>query len=90
MIYIELIGGLGNQMFIYAFARAQQMTTGEQIVICDFRGEEQRKIRESEYAIGPLIAENCVFHEFQSEKRGKGYLGKCFGSESVYFVSSVL
>ena len=53
MIYIELIGGLGNQMFIYAFARAQQMTTGEQIVICDFRGEEQRKIRESEYAIGP-------------------------------------
>ncbi len=74
MIYIELIGGLGNQMFIYAFARAQQMTTGEQIVICDFRGEEQRKIRESEYAIGPLIAENCVFHEFQSEKRGKGIL----------------
>ena len=29
MIYAELAGGLGNQMFIYAFARALGLRCGE-------------------------------------------------------------
>ena len=32
MIYAELAGGLGNQMFIYAFARALGLRCGEPIL----------------------------------------------------------
>ena len=31
----EVIGGLGNQMFIYAFARAQQLAYGGRCVLVD-------------------------------------------------------
>ena len=31
MIYAELAGGLGNQMFIYAFARALGLRCGEPV-----------------------------------------------------------
>ena len=32
MIYAELSGGLGNQMFIYAFARALGLLSGEAFI----------------------------------------------------------
>lgn len=41
MIYAELIGGLGNQMFVYAFARALSLRTGEPAVILDGKGESR-------------------------------------------------
>ena len=33
MIYAELAGGLGNQMFIYAFARALGLRCGEPVTL---------------------------------------------------------
>ena len=35
MIYAELAGGLGNQMFIYAFARALGLRCGEPVTLLD-------------------------------------------------------
>ena len=35
MIYAELAGGLGNQMFIYAFARALGLRCGEGVTLLD-------------------------------------------------------
>ncbi len=35
MIYAELAGGLGNQMFIYAFARALGLRCGESVTLLD-------------------------------------------------------
>lgn len=35
MIYAELAGGLGNQMFIYAFARALGLRRGEEVTLLD-------------------------------------------------------
>ena len=35
MIYAELTGGLGNQMFVYAFARALSLRCGEGLVLID-------------------------------------------------------
>ncbi|MGN0983587.1 MAG: alpha-1,2-fucosyltransferase [Gemmiger sp.] len=35
MIYAELAGGLGNQMFIYAFARALGLRCGEEVTLLD-------------------------------------------------------
>ena len=35
MIYAELAGGLGNQMFIYAFARALGLRCGEPVALLD-------------------------------------------------------
>ena len=35
MIYAELGGGLGNQMFIYAFARALGLACGEPVTLLD-------------------------------------------------------
>ena len=35
MIYAELAGGLGNQMFIYAFARALGLHCGEGVTLLD-------------------------------------------------------
>lgn len=35
MIYAELTGGLGNQMFLYAFARALALRTGEEVTLLD-------------------------------------------------------
>lgn len=35
MIYAELAGGLGNQMFLYAFARALALRTGEEVTLLD-------------------------------------------------------
>jgi len=35
MIYAELAGGLGNQMFIYAFARALGLRCGEDVTLLD-------------------------------------------------------
>ena len=35
MIYAELTGGLGNQMFLYAFARALGLRTGEEVTLLD-------------------------------------------------------
>lgn len=35
MIYAELAGGLGNQMFIYAFARALGLRTGQPVTLLD-------------------------------------------------------
>lgn len=35
MIYAELAGGLGNQMFIYAFARALGLRSGEGVTLLD-------------------------------------------------------
>ena len=35
MIYAELSGGLGNQMFIYAFARALGLRCGEAVTLLD-------------------------------------------------------
>ena len=35
MIYAELTGGLGNQMFVYAFARALSLRCGEEAVLID-------------------------------------------------------
>ena len=37
MIYAELSGGLGNQMFIYAFARALGLRSGEDVTLLDRR-----------------------------------------------------
>lgn len=37
MIYAELAGGLGNQMFIYAFARALGLRCGEGVTLLDRR-----------------------------------------------------
>lgn len=37
MIYAELSGGLGNQMFIYAFARAMGLTCHEDVTLIDRR-----------------------------------------------------
>ena len=37
MIYAELAGGLGNQMFIYAFARALGLRCGEGVPAADYR-----------------------------------------------------
>lgn len=35
MIYAELAGGLGNQMFIYAFARALGLRCNEPVTLLD-------------------------------------------------------
>ncbi|MEG1882489.1 MAG: alpha-1,2-fucosyltransferase [Clostridia bacterium] len=35
MISVVLLGGLGNQMFVYAFARALSVQTGQQILLID-------------------------------------------------------
>lgn len=35
MIYAELTGGLGNQMFVYAFARALGLRSGEEVTLLD-------------------------------------------------------
>lgn len=35
MIYAELTGGLGNQMFLYAFARVLALRTGEEVTLLD-------------------------------------------------------
>ena len=37
MIYAELAGGLGNQMFIYAFARALGLRCNEPVTLLDTR-----------------------------------------------------
>ena len=41
MIYAELIGGLGNQMFVYAFARALGLQCNEPVTIIDGKGESR-------------------------------------------------
>ena len=35
MIYVEFSGGLGNQMFSYAFGRALSLATGEALTLLD-------------------------------------------------------
>ena len=35
MIYAELSGGLGNQMFVYAFARAMGLCCQEPVTLID-------------------------------------------------------
>ena len=37
MIYAELAGGLGNQMFVYAFGRALALQGGEELTLLDRR-----------------------------------------------------
>ena len=45
MIYAELTGGLGNQMFVYAFARALSLRCGEGLVLIDPAGLAGRRAR---------------------------------------------
>ena len=42
MIYAELAGGLGNQMFIYAFARALGLRCNEPVTLLDRHSSEKR------------------------------------------------
>ena len=71
MICIELIGGLGNQMFVYAFARALQMRTGEEIVLYDFYMKEFQKTQEGKFAIKPLVAQNKAVRRVKREQQGE-------------------
>ena len=43
MIHVEVKGGLGNQLFMYAFARAQQLDTGESIRMYDVHTSTAKK-----------------------------------------------
>lgn len=36
MIHVETTGGLGNQLFVYALARAEQLTTGEPVCVHNY------------------------------------------------------
>ena len=42
MIYAELAGGLGNQMFIYAFARALGLRCNEPVTLLDRQDWKRR------------------------------------------------
>ena len=42
MMIVKLMGGLGNHMFIYAFARAYSLKSGEKIVFWDSQFGEQK------------------------------------------------
>lgn len=66
MIYLQLTGGLGNQLFQYAFARALQVQTGEKLAIniYGFRFDCQR-----DYALSVFeLSSNVIV---LNEKRGK-------------------
>lgn len=66
MIYLQLTGGLGNQLFQYAFARALQCRTGEMIAIntYGFLFDPQREYSLSVYRLNPNVT-------VLGEKRGK-------------------
>lgn len=66
MIYLQLTGGLGNQLFQYAFARAVQAETGEKMAvnIYGFRFDRQR-----DYALSVFeLSSNVIV---LNEKKGK-------------------
>lgn len=56
MIHVQIVGGLGNQLFIYAFARAMQLETGEAVVLHDIH---TAPIPEAEISVVQLIAEGA-------------------------------
>ncbi|WP_461226635.1 alpha-1,2-fucosyltransferase [Lacticaseibacillus suihuaensis] len=54
MIYINITGGLGNQLFQYAFARSWQRRTGQRIVLNTYeldRYDRQRKIELDQFQL---------------------------------------
>ena len=57
MIYLQLTGGLGNQLFQYGFARALQKQTGEAIGIntYGFLFDEQREYSLDAYKLNPDV-----------------------------------
>lgn len=70
MIYLQLTGGLGNQMFQYAFAKALQYQTGEKIGIntYGFRFDNQRDYALSAFALSPDV---LVLDEKTGKKQWK-------------------
>lgn len=55
MIHIQSVGGLGNQLFIYAAARAIQLDTGEEIAIYDYHRESNPLTRRTSEKMVPKL-----------------------------------
>ena len=57
MIYAELAGGLGNQMFIYAFARALGLRCNEPVTLLDRQDwTDDDQVRAAPRPDGPGLA----------------------------------
>lgn len=70
MIYLQLTGGLGNQLFQYAFARTLQIQTGEELAIntYGFRFDSQREYSLSVFALSSRV---IVLDDKEGKKQWK-------------------
>jgi hypothetical protein len=64
-VYVELNGGLGNQMFQYATARAFSLRTGSELVLDSHTGFERDREYQRQYELGflPINARIATFFE---------------------------
>lgn len=60
MIYAELTGGLGNQMFLYAFARALSLRSGEPVTLLDRKEWRDGAPAHTVCALGALRGSDAV------------------------------
>jgi len=69
--YVELSGGLGNQLFQYAFARAMQCRHNGKVIYLtnSFKTDELRKCSIKHFAIDPSWEEDCDYNFMESHPK---------------------
>lgn len=85
MIYLEMAGRLGNQLFRYAFARKIQELTGEELYI-DFKRVYEKGQKENGWTNSLKMFKTKPYKEVVNKKKEIFYKNSTIMQKTVYFL----
>ena len=88
MIYLEMAGRLGNQLFRYAFARRIQEITGEELYI-DFKRVYQKGTEEQGWTNSLKLFKTAKYFEVNDKKKDLFFDNATIMQKIIYFLYKV-